>query len=379
MNQYGWGTMMNDYTFLEEVGRRVGDWGKEIVKGGFEIQGLGAGSGAPGRGRGGVLGRGRGRGRTAGNTKRDLLKMQLEARDIDMDFLPAGMERRKLNQSYWEPKTHTAFLTLEFKIHPPRDPLAPSSRLPDPPYVLLTHRNSTNTPLLTLTRQIAHRALSKKDSPAPEWIRRLLECDPDDPDSFSPPHFVMTAQRDPRALALAKSRHRSAYYRLDPSKTLAILLKNTHFVEFPTIEVLEEFNGTVVDAQGMVTEFAANEEPKAKRRKLSAKAGKQAINGLVGGYGSEDSDDEETPQSGLALLGGYTGSDGEDAAADELKMDFLEDEALIDSEEELEVQIDPAVLLELMRQTQGNEQWAEKFEGDDEVDWGASGDDDEPE
>jgi len=49
-------------------------------------------------------GRGRGRGRTGGDTKRDVLKMQLEVRDIDMDILPVGMERRRLNQSYWEPK-----------------------------------------------------------------------------------------------------------------------------------------------------------------------------------------------------------------------------------------------------------------------------------
>lgn len=101
LNKYGWGTMMNDYGFLEDAGRRVGDWGKEIVRGGYGLRGL---DGAKGRGRG-RDGRGRGghvRGR--GVTKRDLLKMQLEARDIEMDLLPMGMERRKVNQSSWDYK-----------------------------------------------------------------------------------------------------------------------------------------------------------------------------------------------------------------------------------------------------------------------------------
>ena len=93
MNQYGWGTMMNDYVFLEEVGRRVGDWGKQIMRGGYGSTNTRQGSrGRPGRGRYG------------GGTKRDTLRLQLEARDIDMELLPTGMERRKINQSFWEPK-----------------------------------------------------------------------------------------------------------------------------------------------------------------------------------------------------------------------------------------------------------------------------------
>jgi hypothetical protein len=33
-----------------------------------------------------------------------MLRSQLELRDIEMDLLPAGMERRSLNQSTWDPK-----------------------------------------------------------------------------------------------------------------------------------------------------------------------------------------------------------------------------------------------------------------------------------
>lgn len=97
MNQYGWGTMMDDYAFLEDVGRRVGDWGMEIGRGGFATR-------TADRGRG----RGRGRGRKfaghghTGRTKQDIIKQQLELRDIDMELLPTGMERSKQNKSTWD-------------------------------------------------------------------------------------------------------------------------------------------------------------------------------------------------------------------------------------------------------------------------------------
>jgi hypothetical protein len=94
MNEYGWGTMMNDYVFLEDMGRKVSEWGRDITRGGLQV-----------RGRGGGNMRGRGRGGGAGHTKRDTLKMLLEARDIDMEQLPIGMERRKHNQSSWDAKS----------------------------------------------------------------------------------------------------------------------------------------------------------------------------------------------------------------------------------------------------------------------------------
>ena len=102
MNEYGFGKMMDDYVFLEDMSRKVGDWGREIVRGGYSF-GNGDNSGR-GRGGGRVRGRGRGRGGGCGSgrTKRDVLKLQLEARDIDMDLLPIGMERRKANQSSWD-------------------------------------------------------------------------------------------------------------------------------------------------------------------------------------------------------------------------------------------------------------------------------------
>ena len=83
---------MNDYVFLEDMGRKVGNWGEEIVRGGY-----GHAVRATGKGRRGVLGKGK-----STRTKRDILKVQLEPQDIDMDLLPQGMERKKMNQSFWD-------------------------------------------------------------------------------------------------------------------------------------------------------------------------------------------------------------------------------------------------------------------------------------
>ena len=94
MNQYGWGSMMDDYVFLEDVGRLVESHGAGISRGRYSHT-MGR-SHRPGtRGRGGFTPAGRG-------SKRDLLQMQLSFKDIYVEFLPEGMERRKLNQSKFD-------------------------------------------------------------------------------------------------------------------------------------------------------------------------------------------------------------------------------------------------------------------------------------
>ena len=95
MNRYSFGTMMDDYVFLEDVGRKVSECGQDIVRNGYRMLRGGRGRGAvrPGRPGRGVF-----------EKKRDMLKLQLELRDIEMDLLPSGMERRKLNQSTWDQK-----------------------------------------------------------------------------------------------------------------------------------------------------------------------------------------------------------------------------------------------------------------------------------
>ena len=89
---------MDDYVYLEDMGRKVAEWGREIAHGGYAV----SATNASGRGK---RGRGRGRGRGLRGTqggKRDILRTQLELRDIDMDMLPLGMHRRTQNASTWD-------------------------------------------------------------------------------------------------------------------------------------------------------------------------------------------------------------------------------------------------------------------------------------
>ena len=154
----------------------------------------------------------------------------------------------------------------------------------------------------------------------------------------------------------SKSKH--AYFSFDPKQPLTTLLRHTQFVEFPTIEVWDEFEGTIVDVEGIIQK--EEEMPAKKRRKLNPKAGKKAIQGLLGDYGSSGEDEQENEeQNVLAVLGEYADSD------DDVKdggCDLSEDDA------ELEAEVDPAALLELIRKVQESGSWA--FDKDDAVDWG---------
>lgn len=110
---------MDDYCFLEEVGRKVGEVGKEIVRGGFDmnVRGMGGRGGHDRRGRGRMdRGRGGRRERGArGKGKRELLKVRLELEDIEVELLSNGMERRNLNQSIWDFKYVYLFFPLLFR------------------------------------------------------------------------------------------------------------------------------------------------------------------------------------------------------------------------------------------------------------------------
>lgn len=254
--------------------------------------------------------------------------------------------------------------------------------------------------------QAAERKKSKKGDPFPTWISPLIVPDPDDPEGFTMPICVMQTPLDPLASLNARRSAAGprpghvrceAYYKLDPAKSIGVNLKHKNFVEFPTIEIWEEgsFHGTIVDDQGSVQREA--EEPTPKRRKLSVREGKKAINGLLGGYGSEEGEAAEE-KNVLDLLGGYAGSDDEDEAAiqrgpqtDNAGADLEEDDGLLDEDAEGETDDeleagpeDLAVLLEQLRQAGALRDpgadgcLAGTVEGDEEqVDWGESGDEHE--
>ena len=117
--------MVDDYCFLEDVGRKVGEWGREINKGGFDMnvrRGRDGRMGGRDRNRrgGGVVGMGRtrkGRGGGGGKGKREVLKTFLEAREIELELLPCGMEKRRLNQSVWDQKYAMFYSFLHTRTH----------------------------------------------------------------------------------------------------------------------------------------------------------------------------------------------------------------------------------------------------------------------
>ncbi|KAJ3743339.1 hypothetical protein DFH05DRAFT_1198383 [Lentinula detonsa] len=412
MKDYTWGTLMSDYTYLEDVGRKVADWGATISKGAYTIPQTGRDAhGMKGRGMRGGRGQYRGRGGASGvpKTKRDVLKMQLEMQDVSMDLLPPGMERRQHNQSIWDFKNQTAHLTIEFKFYPPQDPTN-SKQLPS--FSFLTHRNSIKTPLLSLVaNQVRDRrnAEQKRDkskgkqkaaadtdkhvtgqSIFPPWLLEFVEeisTSDSEQTTSSPFDSLIRAPILPTALTITGTRPNAAYHRILPTVPLLTALRNTHFVEYPTLELWPqgEFSGIIADqhAETQAREAFGQQliyergdlrpeddssemaERRAKRRKIELKAGKKAISGLLDGYGSQDesgqegerkAEDDRPAQSGLKMLGAYSDSDDQDGKIE------------VDSDEDVEVS--PEVLLELMRKAQGRSSWPDDSKDDERVDWG---------
>ncbi|KIK39427.1 hypothetical protein CY34DRAFT_89242 [Suillus luteus UH-Slu-Lm8-n1] len=334
MNTYGWGTMMRDYCFLEEIGRKVSEWGGEIAREGYatdarvkDTRGRGRARGTSGRCRGG-----RGTSRGGGSSKRDLLKAHLDNLDIEMDVLPVGMQRRKVNQSTLDAKTQVALLTIEFRFYPGAQSQSSSSAT-SVPYTTLVHRNPINSSLITLLqRHVPQHTYSDKDHPkpkkehhCPDWVTSLVHPHPDDPEGFRVPLCYLPAQTDLARISYYPVQTGPSYYKLCPSQTIQDLLQGTHFAEFPTIHVYDPdsstFIGNIVAKRGQPSPMSEQEHEHdvraMKRRKLSAKAGRMAISGLVGDYGSEsDSASEKAAASQtrdeLGALGSYAESENGD-------------------------------------------------------------------
>ena len=97
MKEYGYGALMSDYVYLEDAGRRVKEWGREIGKGKYQATGHDRINGPRRR-----------------KAKKELLQMQLEIREISLVLLPAGMERKRSNQSYWDSKLRSSSFLLRY-------------------------------------------------------------------------------------------------------------------------------------------------------------------------------------------------------------------------------------------------------------------------
>jgi len=190
---------------------------------------------------------------------------------------------------------------------------------------------------------------------------------PSEAELFVPPQCVMPAQIN----SLRINPGSRPYYSFNPLESFVSLLRKTQFVEFPTIEIWEEFEGTVVNMEGTIVR--QKEDRPLKRRKLTSKASKVAMNGLLGAYGSEEEDEIDT-RNVLSILGDYAGSDGEyeESAVERKGEDYGDVDGVTD--EEMDIDLDPAAILELVRQIQDGKQLRGGV-NDDNIDWGDSDDD----
>lgn len=328
MREYGYGTLMSDYVFLEDMGRHVADVGKEIVRARLApVLAAPVARGMAARGRGG-----RNPGRNQGSkadARRQTLRRQLELWDIDLELLPSEMAKAKLNRSSWDFKNKCALLTIEFRIHPV--PLPPALRhtvsASSQPFTLFSHQSSMSATLASIIQQEVDRINVRKGNTAsiPEWVHALLVPTPEDPEGFEPPQYLMRAEDALPSLSVVPPRTPTGkcFFELDPSRTLSSLLRGAHFIEFPTIEIWPRgsFSGIIVAADGTTTHTRRNDgtdEPARKRPRLDTNAAKKVMSGMLGGYGSSDEEKEEDDLqredagASLSRLGTYGEVDDED-------------------------------------------------------------------
>jgi len=171
---------------------------------------------------------------------------------------------------------------------------------------------------------------------------------------------------------LSRQRERYGFTKLNGEQKLSSLLRNKQFVEFPTIEVWEEgvFRGVLLDESDAFG--LQREQGPAKRRKLNATEGRAAIVGLLGDYGSEDSDEADTA---LTKLGEYEGSGAENeqlTTSEEGHTDAPSEDGDDDDEGGPEVIVDPATLLAMVQEARGRNEEDIEY---DKVDWEESDED----
>jgi hypothetical protein len=209
-------------------------------------------------------------------------------------------------------------------FHAPPPPLP--TQAGEPPWSLLTHQNGLDEPLLPLIqRHIRSRGSKKGDQAPAEWVTSMVLPTLEDPDGFASPELFLAAP----SLSGRPGPSALSFYALEGNQAMSAALRNTSFVEYPTIHVYGagDFKGTIVNRQGTITRVIGEERP-AKRRRTDKKKSAVMMKGLVGDYGSGEEGSEEE-DGALAVLGDYPGSDDEDGAPDaagEIHAEHVQDE-----------------------------------------------------
>lgn len=394
MKEYGYGALMSDYVYLEDVGRKAKEWGRDIGKGKYQ-----------------VTERDRVGGGRRKKSKKEALQIQLEIREIPLILLPPGMERKKLNQSYWDSKLRSSlsfishcgilrdmrmcrqkkiYLTIEFlfvKEHETRDSIR-----------LVTHKNDIDKPLLTLLqthvgeklKQAAKRGKSKADpkhstngETTLEWLKELVFPDPPEQiESFIPPLCLIRSTKPfTSSQRTSFTRLKSpSYHSLDPFQKLSQSFRQKEFIEFPLIEVWEKdtfinrgFAETDQHDGWYKTGVQETDGRPRKRRKIGVmekKQGEAVVKGLLSGYGSSEDGEEENSDQGspkaLDGLGQYEESDDQGEGGLEVRNPgAIDDSESFGSDDEV---VDPAVLIHQLKSA--GFAFDSAALDDEEVDWG---------
>ncbi|CAE6474552.1 unnamed protein product [Rhizoctonia solani] len=288
MNEYGWGALADDYSYLENLGRNVATWGRDLSKG-----------------------KGKGKWKSP---KLEALRVQLAARDVKIQFLEEGMEKRRLSQSSWDPRTKTIYLTVEFIFH-----LQDSS-----PIRILTHRNNFSLPLgLSLASHLKHKSdvptsvldLISSNDPRVLYTIARTQFQGQETKYQAPTLHIRLGTSAP-----TRPKIRKVFYPFDPSRSLQECLKGREMIEYPTIDVFASKAVFLTSRLGELDENAeveVQEEPPLKKRKTGTEIG-----GLVG-YGGDSESDSGTGvgQGGIGLLGGYESADDDEGLGESLGSD----------------------------------------------------------
>lgn len=189
-------------------------------------------------------------------------------------------------------------MTLEFTLSPPREHATQEQRK-----VSLQSNKNDWTKTIRELLQSSLRTM-RKDGKLLDWLNLDTES-AIDPNSSS----VLCLMKRPKIEDDPSDPNfgKVTYYKLDFNAKLSSALQNKHFVEYPTIDLVDEkdFKGLLVEDDGFRIDPS---ERRVKRRRLDTETAKKTISGLVGGYGSDD-DDEQPNQ--LSTLESYVESDGE--------------------------------------------------------------------
>ncbi|KAJ9108920.1 hypothetical protein QFC21_000241 [Naganishia friedmannii] len=242
MKDYGYGKLMDDYVFLEDGKRKAEQWGKEIV--GLK---LGSDRSAEGPGGGGP--------RQAVNSGKTLaLQQALREKGMYADFLPEGMERRRRNQSHFNPKTKHLQISMEFRypspVHSERSTVntdhaiqpassPPATHIPSYQMQNIPLNNSTNLHRIyaTQARKIpSHYPIKKETETTDEQEDLVFAMKVYHPSGLplSAPKLLHAPSSPQRGSSISSERYYTPLPALTPLDTS---VKGTAFVEYPTIDV----------------------------------------------------------------------------------------------------------------------------------------------